>query len=156
MKPEEKLEKLIKLAWENGFPTRGRYVYGEFDDDSGNAFWFRDEMNLITDKVDIEAIVFDHEFIRTLCKAKYEFFESPLCALCGGTIGVGARGEYPEKTWETITLKDERNGIRRNDASCEDCDSDGMLFVYSWQYHIQQLAISTDRIEYLWETFESE
>ncbi len=67
MKQEEKLQKLIKLAHINGWTYN---PYGEpFSEESYSQL-----VNLFCrgDKIlNYEVVIFDHEFIDALCKAKY-------------------------------------------------------------------------------------
>lgn len=100
----EKLQKLIEIAWENGF-DKGKSYSTYFP-----HFTNRDE------------IIFDRKFIKALCKARY--------------------GD-PEK--------------RLIDHECIDPHTElpngNRIETPVWVHHIHALAISENRIDYLWEQF---
>lgn len=85
----EKLQRLIDIAWDNGFDKGKGYTayYPRFTN--------RDE------------IIFDHDFIKALCRAKF-----------GKSV-------------------DEPNGFGSG----------------AWELEIKMLALSSNRIHYLWEVF---
>jgi len=156
----EKLTKLIELAWDNGWQQQ-----------TPEGLWPEYKtIKMFTGapiRIDIEfppgirqgvtgldaqnVIIFEHDFIKALCKAKYGDGVIA-CALCGAVgNSPGSRGDG--YLWNRITKEDSIHGIRTNDSWCEECDSEGMLFIYRWQYIVNQLAISTNRIDYLYGVF---
>lgn len=76
----------------------------------------------MTKQVVLEGILFDHSFCKTL------FGKEPICGRCSSQILFkSVYGDY---------------------MKCEDCAS-ADIRDEAWQYHIQQLALSEDRINYL-------
>lgn len=161
MNAAEKLQKLIEIAWSHGW--KGGYFQGsEHEKGKANIHDWEDNPKpyLMSkhgayepcDVISLEEVIFDHDFIKALCRKKYDHGGVATCALCGEPVSVGARSHF-HKDWEDRKYQDDRNGIRMNDDWCESCDSEGVLMVFYWQYIIQQLAISTDRIGFLYGYF---
>lgn len=116
MIPVEKLQRLIEIAWEEGWkPADTRqdlisitslYV----DDDLMSVFSKKLAGGIFNHHY--ETILFSHDFIKALCRAKYQQLNQP-----GSFLGVGA------------------------------------IITTDWQTQIKELAISDNRINYLWQIF---
>lgn len=115
MTDAEKLQKLIKLAWANGWRLKevGRFEVGWQNFSNLPSYTQIDFIQEAEEEGRIEFILFDHEFIKALCKGK-------------GRI---AWNYY--MPFEIIQQFD----------------------LLSWEDTIKKLAISENRINYLYEVF---
>lgn len=96
----EKLQRLIDIAWDNGMKLEGAYRCQYYLDDRGMITSY-------TWPISIETVIFYHDFIKALCRAKF-----------GKSV-------------------DEPNGFGSG----------------AWELEIKMLALSSNRIHYLWEVF---
>ena len=109
MTDAEKLQKLIEMAWENGWQGFSPEIFEiEYHYYKGSDNFCLIEKNYAPgnepEVYQINTIIFDHEFIKALCKAKY--------------------------------------GVRTHVGNAP-----------LWGERIKELAVSTNRIDYLYEIF---
>jgi oligoribonuclease NrnB/cAMP/cGMP phosphodiesterase (DHH superfamily) len=126
MTDAEKLQKLVEMARDHDYWFEAFEI--TFRPDSRRIFTrenYQDEDGIfgaLDREFSYEEVLFDHDFIKSLCRAKY--------------------GEDWDEDYTSI----------------EECvyswDFDpGRLTAKPWHHHLCQLAVSTDRIGYLWEQF---
>lgn len=116
MTQAEKLQKLLDLALENGWvsgicnPKTGTHwaCLSDYTKSHAGEFWAQSES--------LEHFLFDHDFIKALCKAKYEQIADESMGFFDDEKGHGCKAE-------------------------------------AWQVQITNVAISTNRIGYLYDIF---
>lgn len=118
MTDAQKLQKLIEIAQSNGWKSQLRME--AIDDPYEPTGCLQINMKHVG-YFNIEYFLFDHEFIKALCKAKYG--QSSDLFIVNQIFKVGEDG-------------------RVKTAEC-----------YKWESHLMQLAVSPNRIEYLWDIF---
>lgn len=141
MTDAQKLEKIISRAVENGWDVTCYKVHMYPIDADSHVHIKKAEIG--SEIWDIEKLLFNHDF----CKAAYG--TKPTCYICGGTEVRG--GEmHTDVTLEYF-------------ANCAKCGAEWMdklefedegNYLPAHLYHIQQLALSDDRIDYLYKFME--
>jgi len=126
-----KLRKLVEIAWSNGYREMMDWTFEPIGKESGEPWifnghgvyenhpsWDEDARSL-----QLNSIIFDHEFIKALCKAKW-----------GDSI------------YKQIDINDPTGWF----------ESTPIVASAMPEYTLMQLAISRNRIDYLWSMFGEE
>jgi hypothetical protein len=120
MEREEILKKAILKAIENGFKYEKEFEVTNIDEDEFVSATIRTDEGLMDVLYHINGIIFDHEF----AKAFWGELQATKC--CGSGSYIVQHVEY-----------------------CNECEHKVIEYIDEWKHHIQKLATSTDRLEYI-------